>query len=766
MSKIQEQYPYIKQLMARLDGLYNECNSKEEPLNNSKKASRYYLLHWKWFVFSLLCFLVIGSIYLFTATPQYEIQAIIFIKDHKKAASSSASMMKDSISPHKRAVENDLKILHSYALWEQVAQKLNLQVSYSQKNALKTVLLYSGVPVKVEIVSAGEALYSYPLHIDFGKSGQLDINGKRYPKNGLAEGDFGVLHVNTNDSLLSLWRRQKNIIAHISPLSIEVESLRKHLRIQVLGQDSSALQLSILSPIPEKGKDIINHLITEYNMLDAADKEQPAGTLAFIDKRIDSLSKHLEAIEKNMRSYKPSQVITDTSYKTPLSLHVAQQNEMARGQADTVFSALKEIEHYVQQKNADYRMKPALQALNDTILLPLIAALDSAEAKLIKTLHTKSHEDSVLWAYEGQIPAWKRNSIDTIYALRDHFEMTLHKLETNSQRLVEMIQSVPIKECKAGDIAQQEEIQKQLEHFLLLKRKEMDALSAAIVRRPVDVARSSEFPVKPAKWMVIFICSLLGLLLPVIILWIRSIFCNRITTKKDITNTLNVPIAGEIALLQQATKIVAISKTQHIHTEQIHAMCTKLDHMSAANKLQILLVTSSIDREGKSFLTTNLGAGLASTDKRAVIIDFDLRKPNLHKTVGVNNDEGLSNYLAGQVTLNDITHPVPQVENLDIITGGDIPANPHILLRSDMLAELMEELKKQYRYIIIDTPPLCSASDAKILSRFVNVSIYIIRQHYTLKKHVKLINKLYAGRQLQNLCVVVNGIDEKKWHGY
>jgi capsular exopolysaccharide synthesis family protein len=283
--------------------------------------------------------------------------------------------------------------------------------------------------------------------------------------------------------------------------------------------------------------------------------------------------------------------------------------------------------------------------------------------------------------------------------------------------------------------------------------------------RLVDAARSTLRPVKPKKSVVLLVFGLIGLLLPAVVMWVLDWFDNKISSKEEIEKNIKSPIIGEISFVEQATKILSMSQNRSKHAEQIRTLRTNLEFMQAGGGIKVVLITSSVSGEGKSFLTANLGAALAALDKRVVVLGFDLRKPGLHKIFGMDNGEGLSNYLVGQTGLSQVIRAT-EVENMDIITCGHVPPNPQELLQGAALPHLFEELKSQYDYIIIDTPPAGLVSDAIILDRHADVTVYVIRQNYTPKDRIKYINDLYETKKLKNFGIVVNGIKEEKWHGY
>ncbi|MDR3184290.1 MAG: polysaccharide biosynthesis tyrosine autokinase [Prevotellaceae bacterium] len=750
------------------DELFRDLSPVEESADFKKTLFKY-LAYWKWFVCSFGVFVLLGGVYLFLATPQYRVQASILIKDDKKmGAGAGVSMLEElDLFSSKKVVENEIEILRSYTLMEEVVKDLNLQVSYTVRNGLRRKELYEDSPVKIEVIAPAEILYENPLLLQFDGD-RLLINEKPYPKNALVTESFGSIRTTVYDSLLTLWSGRTMEVA-IVPQEAVIEDLRESLTVETSAKGTSVINLSMLASIPQRGQDILNHLITVYNKAAIVDKNNLAGiTLDFIDGRLKLLSGDLQDAEQKVEEYKSAQGITDISTEAELFLKAVQQNDIELNQVSIQLDVLQHIEGYVLSNENDGGTTPATLGLSDPTLLALITSLVEAESERAKALHTMKSANPMVQALNDQISALKRNIIDNIQILRRSLEITQRNLKVENRRLEIMIQSVPKKERELVDLTRQKEIKNQLYVYLLSKREETAISYASTVSdsRLIDSARSTLRPVKPKKSIVLLLFGLIGLLLPAVVMWVLDWFDTKISSKEEIEKNIKSPVIGEISFIEQSTKILSISQNRSKAAEQIRTLRTNLEFMQAGGGIKVVLITSSVSGEGKSFLSANLGAALAALDKKVIVLGFDLRKPGLHKVFGLNNEEGLSNYLVGQAGLSQVIRKTGVEENMDIITCGHIPPNPQELLQGATLPKLFEELKAQYDYIIVDTPPVSLVSDAVILDRHADVTVYVIRQNYTPKDRIKFINDLYETKKLKNFGIAVNGIREEKWHGY
>ena len=726
-----------------------------------------YLSHWIWFILSISIFAAAGVAYIKTLVPQYSVTASILIKDGKKTGGSAMPFLEElDLFSNAKTVENEIEILRSYTLLEEVVDDLNLQVRYFVEDRWRRRQLNGNLPVKLEIVAPSDELFLQPFILYFDGQ-RVNINGKDYPGNALITESFGSIRITVNDSLLSKWDKTQPIIVNFVSELQAVEALRGSLQVASADRNTSVITLSILSPVPQLGKDILNHLITVYNKAAIADKNNLANiTLKFIDERLNLVGKDLQEVEQNVEEYKTEKGITDISAESSLFLQTIQQNDAELNRVRTQLDVLYQIEQFVLSNEGG--AAPATLGLSDPTLLSLIANLTSTEAERTGLLSTLQPANPKIQAIDDQIKTLKGKVIDNIHVLRRSLESTQNNLQAESRRIESIIQSIPKKERELVDITRQREIVNQLYVYLLSKREETAISHAATVAdsRIVNAARSTLSPVQPKKRNILLAFGLVGLLLPAGILWLIDLFNTKISVKNELEKQLKAPIAGEISLVKKASKILIAGKNRSRHAEQIHTLRTNLEFMQAGGGIKVILITSSIGGEGKSFISANLGVALAALGKKTALLGFDLRKPGLHKIFGINNEDGLSNYLAGQAKFEQIVKPSEMYNNLDIITCGHVTPNPQELLQGEILSGLFDRLKTEYDYVIVDTPPVGLVSDALILNRFADISIYVVRYRYTPKECIKFINNMYQSKRLKNFGVVVNGIKDEKWSGY
>ena len=743
-----------------------ELSASEDTSTDIRKLLFKYLAHWKLFCVSFVALFILGFVYMQNLVPQYRISASILIKDHKQ--SDNLSMLEElDLFYNAKVVENEIEILRSYTLLEEVVDELNLDVRYSLENGWRTKDVYGNLPIKIEVIAPTHELYSRPFTLRF-ENEHLIFDEKSYPRDALVTESFGTLRITTttNGSQPAEWNYDETLSVHFIRKASLIESLHNSLQVNLI-KNTSVITLSMLSPIPQRGKDILNQLIVAYNKAAVADKNNMAGlTLKFIDERLMLVGEDLQQAELNVEEYKTQQGITDISAESSLFLQNIQRNDVELSKVKIQLDVLQQIEQYVIAN--DGSSSPATLGLSDPTLVSLISALIDAEAERIRLLSITQPGSPRVRAIDDQIKTLKGNLIDNIHVLRRSLETTQRNLRAESRRMESVINSIPQKERELVDITRQQEIINQLFIFLLSKREETAISYAATVAdsRIVDAARSTPSPVQPNRKLILMIFGFIGLLLPVGILWLMDCFNTTITSKDELESLLKAPIVGEISFVDEADRIVIFNKVKSRQAEQIRTLRTNMEFMCPAGGMKVILITSGISQEGKSFLSANIGAAFAAMGKKTVMLGFDLRKSGLDKIFEATNSEGLSNFLIGQTTLEQIIRTTELSENLHFITCGYIAPNPQELLLGNILTQLFDRLKEKYDCIIVDTSPVGLMSDAMILGGFADVTLFVVRPNYTPKDRIGYINELYHYKRLNNLGVVVNGIKEEKWNGY
>lgn len=729
-----------------------------------------YVRKWPWFVLSLVLALAGAYVYLLYQPPVYKVHASLLIKDEKKNGLSGDGIMKElNLFGNNKVIENEIEILTSFTLMDRVVNNLGLDVRYFVPTGTYNKEVYEESPIRIILEKPNSQVYSNELEISFVNDKTVQLNGVSYPVNQSLKTPYGQLRIFTRKSINST---TAPMIATVRPHSKVVNAYLKSLKVEPALKESSVLELSLSESVPDKGEVILNQLISEYNKEAISDKNQEANNmLRFIEERLSLISGELSTVEKEVEQYKATQGITDLSTQAQTFLTNVQANDAQLNDVNMRLAGLKEIEQYIQQQPGEKSIAPATLSLNDPVLNGLLAKVSELELKREESSRIMAPNSPLLQSLDNQLKGLKVSIGENIQNMRQQMASSRNQLLANNRRIETMIRTVPGKERALLNITRQQVIKNGLYTYLLQKREEtaLSAASAVSDSRVVDKPRTDDVPVEPVGKTTYLLFSILGLLVPVGFITAKDLLNNRVLRRSDVEEVTQTPILGEIVKSRQNSgdNLVFKPRMQSVIGEQIRALRTNLQFMrSDPTKSQVLLFTSSISGEGKSFISLNLGASLALVDRSTVILEMDMRKPKLHQSLHMENRAGLSNYLIGEATIDDLLRPIAGYENYFIITAGPLPPNPAELLSSPRLAQLFDELKARFDYVLVDSPPVGLVTDSQLIAPFADATMYLVRHDHTPKNHLRMVDALYREQRFQKLNIILNGVGEGESYYY
>jgi capsular exopolysaccharide synthesis family protein len=352
--------------------------------------------------------------------------------------------------------------------------------------------------------------------------------------------------------------------------------------------------------------------------------------------------------------------------------------------------------------------------------------------------------------------------LENIKSQRKNLEAGRNNIITTNNEYAAMLKTVPEKERELLSISRQQAIKNNIYTFLLQKREEtaLSFASAVADSRVIDQAESGNVPVSPKRNLIYLAAILCALVIGVGIIFIKDIFTRTVQQRDEVEKYTDIPVLGEVLYDRSKTPIVITEGKRSFIAEQFRQLRTSLAYMGVDESHKKIMITSSISGEGKSFIAINLGMSLSLMDKKVVLLELDLRKPKVSEQFNVSRHVGLSNYLIGKTTMEEIIKPTGH-PNLSLITSGPIPPNPSELISNGRLPELLAFLENHFDYILIDTAPVNPVTDAFIISPMADVSLYVVRDKYTPKLFLKKIGEKLRTQSLKNPAIVYNGIRGK-----
>lgn len=739
----------------------NELYDQDQESNGSESSFGEilfrYLKHWPWFVLSLLVFMTIGYFYVKSQVPQYRIEADILIKDNNQIPNQNV-LQQLNLSQPAVNLDNELLILKSSSLTQKVIKDLGLQTAYYVKGHLSKRYLYKNTPASIEVLKPAGRTYAAEWPVQLINANEALFGGKKVPVNQPVNTEAGIIKITPN---LNFFNKQTFYVV-FSTVEAAAGQYLAGLGVAPANKTSNMLMLTAINEVPQKGQDFLNKLIEEYNNASIEDKNQTiANTLRFINERLSLLAVELGKSENNVQEYKSTNGIVDVTTQASLVLSKVSAVDDNIQKINLELEVLKSVESFITNPKSTEVTMPSMLGLEDPTLTALVPQLGQLLLQKEGLLRTTPESNPVIGQINDQILALKQSINKTIPTVKAVLLQSKRQLESQNMVNEANIKKVPVKERGLLDVMRQQDIKSALFSFLLQKHEETGLALAATTAdsRIINKAFSSGAPIRPVKTTLYAIFFALGLGLPLGIIFAKDFFNNTIRRKSEIEQITRVPVLAQISYAQESEPLIVASKPRSMVAEQVRGLRTNLQFLSPDEDSKVILFTSSVSGEGKSFLSLNLGASLASTNKKVIILELDLRKPKLLSTLGLERKEGLSDYLIGKINYQDVIRPVAQQENFYLIESGTTPPNPAELLMNKRLGDLIASLKKEYDYVLIDAPPVGLVTDAQIMSRYVDTTFFLVRFNYTAKAHVHLLNELHRKRIFKRLNIIFNSID-------
>ena len=762
----------------------------EEQVNIQELLFRY-LIHWPWFVISIIICIACAWGYLRLTTPIYNISATVLIKDEKKGGGASMSsdlekMGLEGFVSSSSNVDNEIEVLRSKSLAREVVNNLGLFVTYMDEDEFPSKELYHTSPVLVSLTHQEADKLPGRMEINMilqptGALGvQITVGEKEYRKQfdklpAVFPTDEGTVAFFANNDTLSAVcpeniTKERHITAFINrPFSVLKEYVNS-LSIAPTSKTTSVVVISLENTNTRRGRDYINKLLEMYNINANNDKNEVAQkTAEFIDERIGIISKELGSTEQDLENFKRSAGITDLSSEAQIALTGNAEYEKKRVENQTQINLVMDLQRYM--KGNEYEVLPSNIGLQDAASAGAIDRYNQMLVERKRLLRTSTENNPTIINLDTSIRAMRTNVQATLDATLKGLQITKEDLAREASRYSRRINDAPTQERQFVSIARQQEIKSGL-YLMLLQKREENAITLAATAnnaKIIDEALADDNPISPKKTIVYLAALVLGVGLPVGVIYLIGLTKFKIEGRADVEKLTSLPVVGDIPLADEKTGSIAVFENQNnLMSETFRNVRTNLQFMLENGK-NVILVTSTISGEGKSFISANLAISLSLLGKKVVIVGLDIRKPGLNKVFNIPKKEhGITQYLTNTTAnLMDFVQPSDINKNLFILPGGTVPPNPTELLARGGLEKAIETLKANFDYVILDTAPVGMVTDTLLIGRVADLSVYVCRADYTHKAEFTLINELAENNKLPNLCIAVNGLDlNSRKYGY
>ncbi len=744
-----------------------------------------YLKYWPWFLGCTVLAIFIALLYLKFTKNTYMAVSTIIIKDEKskgvgadEAGFAGLSML-SGISTS--SIENELGLLRSKRLMNNAVKALNLNIQYFEKDGIIKEEYYKNSPyiirpvlIDEKALSVAKAKGKTEFTIDFvsEKEVALKFDGERediISKLGdIVTLDFAHFYIEANSEIeFTIQNREdvEGIIVIFSTVENAASSFRSGLSVELVDENSTLIQLSLVDQISGKAKDVIDQLVFEYNQEAIEDKDLIArNTAFFIDERLAIINSELDSVESGKEEFKESNMLTDIQTESSLIVQNVSDYNNQQQQISTELELTTALIEHLKKNSSS--LLPTNMGIDDFGTNRLIEEFNSNVLERNRLSKSASDQNPMIVSLDNQIKQIRDNVMESLNRRQYNLGIKKNNLDRQSGVLASQISDVPAQERAYRGIERQQNIKEALYLFLLQKREENSLSLAAKAPKAKLVDKAYAFgPVSPNSKIVLTVAFLMGLFVPFLGINVKSILNDKITSSEDVKKlTKTLPIFGELPQISPKQPCLVDATSRSRLSEAFNILASGIQYYTEKNiplKRSIcIFVTSSIKGEGKTFTSINMGITLATGGNKVLVIGADLRNPQLHRyQKDSKNLPGVSEYLKGSTkSLNNLIQETSLHENLKFLYAGNIPNNPTVLLKKSKVGEMFTELEDKFDYIIVDTAPVLQLADTSLISKYADLTIYMLRASFTKKKFVEFAMEAERTGRLKNVGFVVNDV--------
>ncbi len=776
----------------------NVREQEDKSFFNFRTLFETFVLNWQWFALSLIICLGLTAIYLRYTTPRYQQYAKILIKDEDNRGGRNNSIMNMTnlgLISNTEGIDNEMEILSSHTLATDVVKDLKLYVTYRMKGRVKDMLLYKNQPVTVDIDADHLATLYSPIRLEITKENNTyKVTGSYFitDEEGASTGPYSISksftslpqiiktragNISFTAGNISKLGEGSTMYATISSPNIASYKYQRAFRVSPTSKNTTIVRTTITDEIPRRGIDYLKQLAVCYNRQANEDKNEVAyRTEDFINSRLEKINAELGETEGKLEAYKKSQGMTELRMSAQQAMQGAGEYDQRLAEANTQVALLNSLTEFMDKSDNKYQTLPSNVGLSDATASNLINRYNEIVLQRNRLLRSASEESPSVVPLTAQLDDLTASIKRAMAQSRHNMEIQRNSVQNQYGKYTGQISATPEQERMLTQIGRQQEVRSGL-YLMLLQKREENSISLAATADKGKLIEDPEFGgrVSPVPSVIIPIALVIALLIPGLVLFLLKFFRYKIEGHDDVASLTQLPIIADVAVASEQAKTkadIVVHENKNNQMEEIfRAMRTNVQFMLREGQ-KVIMFTSTTSGEGKTFNCANLAVSFALLGKKVVLVGLDIRKPRLAELFEIDDHKhGITPLLAQEHPSEDdvkaqiISSGVNG--NLDLLLAGPVPPNPSELISRNSLEIVMQILKDNYDYVLIDTAPVGLVTDTLQVGRVTDATIYMCRADYTPKSSFDLVNSLSAEGKLPNMAIVINGIDmSKKKYGY
>jgi tyrosine-protein kinase Etk/Wzc len=720
-----------------------------------------YLPYWPLFLIFLILSAAGAFVYLRYTNPKYEASATIIIKDERKGADDSRLVQSLNLVNSNKIIENEIEVLQSRSLMSEVVKKLHLYAAVSQEGKIKTISAYQVSPLQIEVSNPDSLIPAKKISLDIDEvQGTVLLNHTfKGSINEWLKTPYGTLKFVHNSKYIPSAEKKPYYFSLI-PVENMAAWLLGNLKVAASSKQSSVINLSYREESRTLAEDILNGLIIAYGEAALREKNNLAkNALVSIEDRLSIVSKDLDSIESKLQRYKAGKGAVDISRQGQLYLDNVSANDKRISDLNMQADIMNQLRKSATTPG-NIGVLPSTLGVTDPTLINQVSKLSSLQSEYDNLKTTVAENNPVLLSVKEQINQIKPTILNNIESQQRSLEKSRDNLYAARGSDNAVLSAIPQKERQLVEITRDQNIKNGIYAFLLQKREESQLSFSSNIAdsKVINYAMASNTPVSPNRMMIYAIALAIALGCPIAIITAKESLSPKLLYRNEIEDLTKIPVIGEVSYSKSEEGVVVQKGVRTVIAEEFRKVRVSLMALGINANHKKLLVTSNISGEGKSFIAANLAHSIALTGKKVVLVDLDLHNPGLGKICNIKQQTGVSEYLAGKASMEDIIYSIPTNEHLFYISSGSLEQDASELLENGKVNHLISRLEADFDMVIIDTAPIVLITDAYLLSSLCDATLFVVRHKFTPKMLIKRMDDNMDINPIKNPGILFNGV--------